>query len=49
MAKETELGGCTRIRDGIRTYFPPELHPNDGPDQLPLARARLAEVLSAPA
>ena len=37
----------TRIRDGIRAYFRRDFHPNDGPDQLPLARARLAEVLPA--
>jgi hypothetical protein len=35
----------TRIRDGVRAYFRRDFHPNDGPDSLPLARARLAEVL----
>jgi predicted metal-dependent hydrolase len=39
--------GVTRIRDGIRAYFRRDFHPNDGPDQLPLARARLAEVMPA--
>lgn len=37
--------GMTRIRAGIRAYFRRDFHPNDGPDQLPMARARLAEVL----
>lgn len=39
--------GVRRIRDGIRAYFRRDFHPSDGPDQLPLARARLAEVLPA--
>jgi len=39
--------GVTRIRDGIRAYFRRDFHPNDGPDQLAAARARLAEVLPA--
>ena len=37
--------GVTRIRDGIRAYFRRDFHPNDGLDRLPLARARLAEVI----
>lgn len=37
--------GVQRIRDGIRAYFRRDFHPSDGPDALPLARARLAEVL----
>lgn len=39
--------GVTRIRDGIRAYFRRDFHPSDGPDQLPLAHARLAEVMPA--
>lgn len=37
--------GVTRIRAGIRAYLRRDFHPNDGPDRLPLARARLAEVM----